>query len=125
MQLKKSHDDHRRVETQKSRKPDPPSRKYVAEKRKPLTEEEIEKARQEMARNAEWREKDRETRVRKQRESAEKEASEISRQFDKDFMTKQIRKAQDQTESLQSRIKSNINNIQRSGLSMNSNFAKR
>lgn len=121
--VKKSYEEQRRVES-KPRKPDPPKR-YVSEKKKPLTEEEIERAREEMAKNAAWREKDRAVRVRKQRESAEKEDTDHSKKFDKDFMTKQMRTAQEKTGSLETRIKSNINNIQRSGMSMNTNFAKR
>jgi hypothetical protein len=75
--------------------------------------------------NADWREKDREKTVKKHRESAEKEKANHEKDFDKDFLNRHLKKAQDQVGSVESRIKSNLNNIQRSGRTMDSNFAKR
>lgn len=90
-----------------------------------MTEEEMNAVREEMMKNADWREKDREKTVRKQRESEEKEKSKHEKEFDKSFLNRHLKKAQDQVGSVESRIKSNLNNIQRTGRAMDSNFAKR
>lgn len=90
---------------------------------KKLTEDEIEKRRLEMMENADWREKDRQKAVKRYRDEDDKEKS--SKEFDKDFINRQLKSAQNQTTSIESRIKSNLNKIQRSKHNMDSNFAKR
>lgn len=100
-------------------------KKTETKRRKPLTEEEMEAVRIEMMKNADWREKDREQTVKKHREAEEKEKQNHQKDFDKDFLNRHMKKAQDQVNSVGSRIRSNVNNIQRSGRTMDSNFAKR
>ena len=90
-----------------------------------LTEEEKEKRFHEMLSNANWREKDREHNVKKYNDEVEKERKTFEKDFDRDFINRSMKHAQAQIGSLESRIKSNVNNIQRSGQSMNQNFAKR
>lgn len=100
-------------------------KKQEAKRKKPLTEEEMDVIRAEMMKNADWREKDREMIVKRHRDSEEKEKLNHEKQFDKSFLNRHMKKAQDQLGSVESRIKSNLNNIQRSGRTMDSNFAKR
>lgn len=90
---------------------------------KRLNSEEIERKRLEMMDNAAWREKDREKAVKKYREEDEKEKN--LKEFDKEFVSRQLKSAQSKTVSIESRIKSNLNNIQRSKQVMDSHFAKR
>lgn len=101
------------------------AKKQEVKKRKPMTEEEMNALRDEMVKNADWREKDREKTVKKHRESAEREKQDHEKDFDKDFLNRHLKKAQDQVGSVESRIRSNLNNIQRSGRTMDSNFVKR
>ncbi|CRK94458.1 CLUMA_CG007965, isoform A [Clunio marinus] len=100
-------------------------KKQEVKRRKSLTEEEMDKIRLEMMENAEWREKDREKTVKKYRESEEREKLNHEKEFDKTFLNRAMKKAQDQVSSVESRIKSKLNNIQRSSRTMDSNFAKR
>jgi hypothetical protein len=90
-----------------------------------LTDEEKEKRYREMLLNANWREKDREQNVKRYNDEEEKERKTFEKDFDRDFINRNLKNAQAQIGSLESRIKSNVNNIQRSGQSMNQNFAKR
>lgn len=100
-------------------------KKSDVKRKKPLTEEEMNAIRDEMMQNASWREKDRETVVKRHRESEEREKTKHQQSFDKDFLNRHMKKAQDQVGSVESRIRSNLNNIQRSGRTMDSNFVKR
>lgn len=101
------------------------AKKSEVKRKKPLTEEEMSAIREEMMQNASWREKDRERVVKRHRESEEKEKTKHQESFDKDFLNRHMKKAQDQVGSVESRIRSNLNNIQRSGRTMDSNFVKR
>ncbi|XP_033340562.1 uncharacterized protein LOC117228718 isoform X2 [Megalopta genalis] len=93
-------------------------------KQKPnLTEEEKERRRQEMMANATWRDKEREKNVKKYTEDEKKEID-SSKGYNQDFVRKQLAAAAE-LGSVASRIKANINNIQRSGRAMDTNFAKR
>lgn len=87
-----------------------------------LTEEEKEQRRQEMMANAAWRDKEREKNVKMYREEEKKEMQNNS--YNKDFIRKQLVVATEMG-TVASRIKANINNIQRSGRAMDMNFAKR
>lgn len=93
--------------------------------KKRLNSEEMDAIRAEMMKNADWREKDREKIVKRHRESEEKEKMKHEKEFDKGFLNRHMKKAQDQIGSVESRIRSNLNNIQRTGRTMDSNFAKR
>lgn len=89
-----------------------------------LTEEEKEQRRKEMLANGAWRERERQSNVARYREAEKRELSRAKREFNDDFMREQLSKAAAQS-SVASRIKSNINNIQRAGGSMDKNFARR
>ncbi|XP_029168679.1 uncharacterized protein LOC114938777 [Nylanderia fulva] len=96
--------------------------KYRPKARPSLTEEEKEQRRQEMMANAAWRDKEREKNVKMYREEEKIEIQSSS--YNKDFIRKQLVVATEMG-TVASRIKANINNIQRSGRAMDMNFAKR
>lgn len=76
--------------------------------------------------NAEWREEERTHAVRKHREDyAREEEQNKSREFDKDFLNKEVKKAIANQTSVGSRLRANLNNIQRTSSSMNDNFIKK
>ncbi|XP_012525450.1 pre-mRNA-splicing factor CWC25 homolog [Monomorium pharaonis] len=88
-----------------------------------LTEKEKEQRRKEMMENAVWRNKEREKNVKMYREQEKKEEqNNISN--NKDFIRKQLIVVTE-VGTVASRIKANINNIQRSGRAMDTNFVKR
>uniref|UniRef100_A0AAG5DDX6 CBF1-interacting co-repressor CIR N-terminal domain-containing protein n=1 Tax=Anopheles atroparvus TaxID=41427 RepID=A0AAG5DDX6_ANOAO len=92
--------------------------------KRPLTEQEMEEKRLAMMSNAQWREKDRETNVKRYHEEDHREEASASREYDKEFSTKQFKRAA-ASETVESRIRSNRNNIQRANGAMDRNFAKR
>ncbi|XP_054015288.1 pre-mRNA-splicing factor CWC25 homolog [Hylaeus anthracinus] len=92
-------------------------------KKKHLTEEEKERRRQEMIANATWRDKEREKNVKKYSEEEKKE-TDSGKEYNQDFVRKHLAAAAE-VGTIASRIKSNMNNIQRSGRAMDTNFAKR
>ncbi|XP_035776817.1 pre-mRNA-splicing factor CWC25 homolog [Anopheles albimanus] len=95
------------------------------ERKRPLTEEELEEKRRAMMDNARWREKDRANNVKRyEAEDHREDARHGGRDYDKEFATKQFKRAA-ASETVESRIRSNRNNIQRSSGAMDSNFAKR
>ncbi|XP_016954908.1 pre-mRNA-splicing factor CWC25 homolog [Drosophila biarmipes] len=80
----------------------------------------------EMMDNATWREADRTQVVRKHREAyAREEAQNRERDFDKEFINKEVKKAIANHNSIGDRIRANLNNIQRTASSMDSNFARK
>ncbi|XP_053673110.1 pre-mRNA-splicing factor CWC25 homolog [Anopheles nili] len=101
-----------------------PSWSKPTEKKRPLTEEELEEKRLAMMSNAQWREKERESNVKRYEAEDHREETTHSREYDKEFLTKQFKRAA-AAETVESRIRSNRNNIQRSNGAMNSNFVKR
>lgn len=88
-----------------------------------LTEEEMERKRLEMMENATWRERDREDTVKRYRKTQKEE--EVIKDYDVHFLDRHLKKAHEQASSIETRIKSNLNNIQRSKSTMDMNFAKR
>ncbi|XP_014472916.1 PREDICTED: pre-mRNA-splicing factor CWC25 homolog [Dinoponera quadriceps] len=96
---------------------------YKWRSRQNLTEEEKERRRQEMISNAMWRDKEREKNVKMYREEEKREAQN-NKSYNKDFIRKQL-VAATEVGTVASRIKANINNIQRSGRAMDTNFARR
>lgn len=79
----------------------------------------------EMMKDAEVRDKERESYVRNYHEADRKEEERHrEKEFDKNFIHKELHKSA-QTETVESRLKSNRNNIQRSSGAMDTNFAKR
>ncbi|EDW77579.2 uncharacterized protein Dwil_GK24577 [Drosophila willistoni] len=80
----------------------------------------------EMMDNASWREADRTQSVQKHRDAyAREEAQHQQRDFDKDFINKEVKKAIANQNSISDRIRSNLNNIQRSSGAMDKNFARK
>ncbi|KAL6254206.1 hypothetical protein P5V15_014828 [Pogonomyrmex californicus] len=96
--------------------------RYQSKARPSFTEEEKEQRRKEMMANAVWRDKEREKNVQIYREQEKKEEHNTS--YNKDFIRKQLIVATEMG-TVASRIKANINNIQRSDRAMDTNFAKR
>lgn len=79
----------------------------------------------EMTKNAEARDKERESYVRNYRKADRKEEERHrDEEFDRNFIHKELHKSA-QSETVESRLKSNRNNIQRSSGAMDTNFAKR
>lgn len=109
--------------TKKYYKEDRNRDKWNFKKKQNLTEEEKEQRRQEMIANATWRDKEREQNVKKYREEEKKEIDN-RKVYNQDFLRKQLAVAAD-IGTVASRIKANINNIQRSGGAMDINFARR
>lgn len=114
----KSTSDINRMKLKEDRK----EAKYRPKAKPSLTEKEKEQRRQEMMANAAWRDKEREKNVKMYREEEKKEIQNNS--YNKDFIRKQLVVATEMG-TVASRIKANINNIQRSGRAMDMNFAKR
>uniref|UniRef100_A0A1A9WKX6 CBF1-interacting co-repressor CIR N-terminal domain-containing protein n=1 Tax=Glossina brevipalpis TaxID=37001 RepID=A0A1A9WKX6_9MUSC len=80
----------------------------------------------EMMSNATWREKERFQKVQKHREAYDREEKHHqTRDFDKQFLSKELKKAMQNHSTVESRIKSNLNNIQRSSAAMDKNFARK
>ncbi|XP_050321519.1 pre-mRNA-splicing factor CWC25 homolog [Bactrocera neohumeralis] len=93
---------------------------------KKLSNEEKEARLREMMENASWREEDRVKAVQKHREANAREEQQYKNQdFDKEFINKEVKKAIATQSSIGSRIRSNLNNIQRTSAAMNSNFTKK
>lgn len=109
--------------TKKYYKEDKNRDKWNFKRKQNLTEEEKEQRRQEMIANATWRDKEREQNVKKYREEEKKEIDN-RKIYNQDFLRKQLAVAAD-IGTVASRIKANINNIQRSGGAMDINFARR
>lgn len=105
----------------------PPPVTRQPEKAKPkLTESEREARLREMMDNAVWREADRTKVVHKHREEyAREEALNQAREFDQQFINKEVKKAIDNQTSIGNRIRSNLNNIQRTSAAMDANFARK
>lgn len=112
-EVKKTDNQHK-VETVKK-----PDRKNV----KRLTEDEKEQMRREMMQNAEKREKERSENLRRYREEDRREEKSAGN-FDKDFVHKELLKSAKEA-TVESRIKSNLNNIQRSSRHMDTHFSRR
>ncbi|KAH8374301.1 hypothetical protein KR200_006885, partial [Drosophila serrata] len=91
-----------------------------------LSEADREARLREMMDNATWREADRTQVVRKHREAyALEEAQNRERDFDKEFINKEVKKAIANQNSIGDRIRANRNNIQRTASSMDTNFARK
>lgn len=95
----------------------------VSNRKLKLSEEEKELRRQEMMQNAVWRDYQRKKNTQQYTEE-EKQELHNSKSYDSNFIRKQLA-ATAETGTVASRIKSNINNIQRSDRLMDTNFARR
>lgn len=94
-------------------------------KRVALTEEEKEQKLLEMQENAKIRVIECQQIMERNKKEKMAEEDQLSQTFDKDYVNKEMRKAIANQFTVESRIKSNINNIQRSGRNMETNFARR
>lgn len=92
-------------------------------RREKLSAEEKEKRFQEMMVNAVWRDSERKQNISKYAEESAKDKDIPF--YDKSFINKELHKAISKQTSVESRLKSNLNNIQRSSKAMESNFVKR
>lgn len=116
-----SHRSSRHEEKSKEREKEKNKKDHHKKKPK-LTDEERKRKLREMMANASWHDKERAMNVKKYREQEKKETTEKT--YNKDFIRKQLMAAAEHG-TVASRIKSNINNIQRSERAMDSNFARR
>ncbi|XP_064535503.1 pre-mRNA-splicing factor CWC25 homolog [Drosophila montana] len=108
------------------RRASPPAARQAANSKPKLSESEREARLREMMDNATWREADRTKAVHKHREEyAREEAQNQARDFDQQFINKQVKKAIDNQTSIGNRIRSNLNNIQRTSSAMDANFARK
>ncbi|XP_017858301.1 PREDICTED: pre-mRNA-splicing factor CWC25 homolog [Drosophila arizonae] len=126
-QRQRSRSNERRRPSPKPAMAPPPPLPRQPEKAKPkLTESEREARLREMMDNAVWREADRTKVVHKHRkEYAREEALNQARDFDQQFINKEVKKAIDNQTSIGNRIRSNLNNIQRTSAAMDANFARK
>ena len=95
-----------------------------AVRRKALTAEEKEAKLAEMMNNASWRDEQRTARVTKHREEVGKEEEEAEREHDKEFLTRELQRAQSNL-TVEGRITANKYKIQRGHGDMDKNFARR
>lgn len=111
-------------EPKKSHVPDKPIVDTADDRKnkRKLTEKEKEEKRKEMMQDAQWRDRERAKNVKKYRENDSKEAS--KQDYNPEFIHKELLKASNAS-SVESRIKSNVNNIQRSAGYMDKNFSRR
>ncbi|XP_056630813.1 peptidyl-prolyl cis-trans isomerase G-like [Diorhabda sublineata] len=91
---------------------------------KKLSDKEKEEIRKQMMVDAVKRDKERSDNLRKYKQENEKDENKVE-DFDKNFIHRQLSKSQQNLTDVESRIKSKLNNIQRSSQHMNSNFSKR
>uniref|UniRef100_A0A182T0N2 Uncharacterized protein n=1 Tax=Anopheles maculatus TaxID=74869 RepID=A0A182T0N2_9DIPT len=115
---------YRREEIKAEQSKQKPTWTKPTEKKRPLSERELEEKRIAMMSNAQWREKERESNVKRYESEDHREEATVSREYDKEFLTKQFKRAA-ASETVESRIRSNRNNIQRSNGAMDRNFVKR
>uniref|UniRef100_A0A182NB82 Cir_N domain-containing protein n=1 Tax=Anopheles dirus TaxID=7168 RepID=A0A182NB82_9DIPT len=115
---------YRREEIRAEQSKQKPSWSKPTERKRPLSEQELEEKRLAMMSNAQWREKERESNVKRYEAEDHREESKQSGDYDKEFLTKQFKRAA-ASETVESRIRSNRNNIQRSNGAMDRNFVKR
>lgn len=93
--------------------------------RKKLTEEEKAERLRQMQENVKWHDDEKSKRMLQNLKETEREREEASKEFDRDYIHRELHKALNNQDSVEARIKSNLNNIQRMSNSMNSNFTKR
>uniref|UniRef100_A0A8D9FC07 Pre-mRNA-splicing factor CWC25 homolog n=1 Tax=Cacopsylla melanoneura TaxID=428564 RepID=A0A8D9FC07_9HEMI len=106
-------------------KPAEEPKKISHHKKVKLSEEEKEQKLKEMMDNAKWRDDLREKNIKEYQKEAEKEKEKYNEKYEKDkFMRKQLSIAAEHS-SVESRLRSNINNIQRSSHAMSSPFDRR
>ncbi|XP_052895093.1 pre-mRNA-splicing factor CWC25 homolog [Anopheles moucheti] len=116
---------YKREEIKAEQSKQKPSWTKPKETKRTFSEKELEEKRLAMMSNAQWREKERESNVKRyESEDHREESASAGREYDKEFVTKQFKRAA-ASETVESRIRSNRNNIQRSNGAMDRNFVKR
>lgn len=127
IELKGTHEKkHERKSPSHTSVSDKISTSYVAPLKKTLTDEEKAQRLREMQENVKWAVEERTKNFRRNQEEAKREAEQqAADKFDKNYMHKELHKAFHNQDSVEARIKSKVNTIQRSSHSMNSNFTKR
>jgi hypothetical protein len=98
--------------------------KVAPEKKAALTDAEKQAKLAEMMSNATWRDQQRTSRVNKYREGQEKEDIEASKEHDKNFINRELKRAQENL-TVEGRITANKYKIQRGHGDMDKNFARR
>lgn len=93
-------------------------------KKAALTDAEKQTKLAEMMSNATWRDEQRTSRVNKYREGQEKEDIEASKEHDKNFINRELKRAQESL-TVEGRITANKYKIQRGHGDMDKNFARR
>ncbi|XP_059485562.1 pre-mRNA-splicing factor CWC25 homolog [Neocloeon triangulifer] len=106
------------------KKPDPLPQKYRREAPKKLSEEEKAARLREMQANAGWRDSERTKNVKRYRAEDTFEKEHHKEKYDSSFINKQLAKAAERG-TVEERIRSNKNYIQRGSGSMDKNFARR
>ena len=96
----------------------------LVERKKGLTAEEKEARLAEMMSNASWRDEQRTARVTKHREEVGREEEEAEREHDKEFLTRELQRAQSNL-TVEGRITANKYKLQRGHGDMDKNFARR
>lgn len=109
-----------RVKPKEQSKPAP----QVAQKRRPLSEEEKAAARREMMENAQWRDEQRKTFVSRYRESEAAEEKHSHKNAGEGFIRPMLAKAAD-SGSVENRIKQKMYTVQRSSSAMDVHFARK
>lgn len=94
--------------------------------RKKLTEDEKQSRIREMQQNAQWHEREQTvSRKRHEKETERDKEAEKNTHFDQSYIHKEMNKALNDQGSIEARIKSNLNNIQRMSSSMQSHFTRK
>jgi len=93
-------------------------------KKAALTDSEKQAKLAEMMANATWRDQQRTSRVQTYREGVEKEEAEASKEHDKNFINRELKRAQENL-TVEGRITANKYKIQRGHGDMDKNFARR
>lgn len=94
--------------------------------KKKLTDEEKEARLREMQKNAKWHDQELYINRKRNEERAKHESEEEKNiEFDRNYIHKEMHKALTNQDSVEARLKSNKNNIQRMSSSMHSHFAKK
>lgn len=126
IELKGTHENSGRKSPARTSVSDKKPTTYVPPPKKALTDEEKARRLSEMQENVKWAVEERTKSFMRNQEEAKREAEkQAADKFDKDYMHKELHKAFHNQDSVEARIKSKVNSIQRTSNSMNSNFTKR
>lgn len=126
IELKRTHEKHERKSPTQTSVANKKPATFVPPPKKALTEEEKAKRLSEMQENVKWAVEERTKNFMRSQAEAKRDAEQqAADKFDKNYMHKELHKAFHNQDSVEARIKSKVNTIQRTSNSMNSNFTKR